>query len=241
MVVAAILAVYIVPSQADASAFEIGDTDTGTGLKLKAESMRLRAGDDVAWTRPALEAGWGFAEHFELIVGSGYGISELRDGRRHHGSHDLRLALKWRLQQESATSLSVALEPELILPTGDRGAGMSEDDKLLALPLRASRTFGRGRLTGQVAWLHALGAGESGWSAGLLYEYEVVRNLWLGAEALHETALGDDGQVSQRGSLGFRWQSQEAWMIFGGYGRSWRHDRDDAQTSVRLGVEYVFQ
>lgn len=241
MGIAAILAISAVPDHADASAYEVGDTDTGTGLKLKAESMRLRSGDEVAWTRPALEAGWGFAERFELAVGSGYGVSELRDGRRHHGSHDLRLALKWRVQHESTTSPGIALEPELIVPTGDRGAGMSGDDTLLALPLRVSRSFGRGRLTGQVAWLHAWRAGESAWSAGALYEYEVVRNLWLGAEALHDAALEDDRQVFQRGSLGFRWQSQGAWMVFGGYGRSWRHGGEGAQTSVRLGIEYVLQ
>lgn len=239
--VAAILAASIVPGNVDASSFEVGDTDVGSGLKLKAESVHLRSGDNVAWTRPVLEAGWGFADHFELAVGSGYGIAEFRDGRRHHGSHDLRLAVKWRLRQESATSLGMALEPELTLPTGDRGAGMSGDDTLLAFPLRASRSFGRGRLTGQVAWLHASRAGESAWSAGVLYEYEVARDLWLGAEALHDAALGDDGQVSQRGSLGFRWQSQGAWMLFGGYGRSWRPDGDGTQTSVRFGVEYVFQ
>lgn len=241
MAIASLLAVSIVPDHADASAFEVGDTDVGNGLKLKAESVRLRSGDDVAWTRPALEAGWGFADHFELAVGSGYGVAEFRDGRRHHGSHDLRLALKWRLRQESATSMGLALEPELILPTGDRDAGIGGDDTLLALPLRVSRSFGRGRLTGQVAWLHASRAGESAWSAGALYEYEVARNLWLGAEALHDAAMGDDGQVSQRGSLGFRWQSQGAWMLFGGYGRSWRHGGDGTQTSVRMGIEYVFQ
>lgn len=239
--VAAILTASIVPGHADASSFEVGDTDVGSGLKLKAESVRLRSGNDVAWTRPALEAGWGFADQFELTVSSGYGIAELRDGRRHHGSHDLRLALKWRLRQESDTSLGVALEPELTLPTGDRGAGISGDDTLLALPLRVSRSFGRGRLTGQVAWLHASRAGESAWSTGALYEYEVARDLWLGAEALHDAAMGDDGQVSQHGSLGFRWQSQGAWMLFGGYGRSWRHGGDGTQTLVRMGIEYVFQ
>lgn len=240
MAVAAILAASIVAGRAEASAFEVGDTDVGSGLKLKAESVHLRSGDDVAWTRPALEAGWGFADHFELVVGSGYGIAEFRDGRRHHGSHDLWLGLKWRLRQESAMSVGMALEPELVLPTGDRGAGMSGEDTLLALPLRVSRPFGRGRLTGQVSWLHASRAGDSAWSAGALYEYEAARNLWLGAEVLHDSALGQDGRVSQRGSLGFRWQSQGAWMLFGGYGRSWRHGGDGTQASVRLGVEYVF-
>lgn len=241
MAIAAILTGAIFPDHADASAFEVGDTDVGSGLKLKAESGRLRSGDDVTWTRPALEAGWGFADHFELTVGSGYGITKSRDERHRHGSHDLRLALKWRLRQESHTSLGVALEPELTLPTGDRGAGMSGDDTLLALPLRASRSSGRGRLTAQVAWLHASQAGESAWSAGALYEYEVAPNLWLGAEALHDAALGDDRQASQRGSLGFRWQSQGTWMLFGGYGRSWRHSGNGTQASVRLGIEYVFQ
>ena len=240
-IASSILIALIVPGHADASAFEVGDTDVGSGLKLKAESVRLRSGDDVAWTRPALEAGWGFADDFELALGSGYGIAEHRDGQRHYGSHDLRLALKWRLRQESATSLGIVLEPELTLPTGDRVAGMSGDDTLLALPLRVSRSFGRGRLTGQVAWLHASRAGESAWSAAALYEYEVAPDLWLGAEALHDAALGDDGQVFQRGSLGFRWQSQGAWMLFGGYGRSWRHGGDGTHSSVRMGIEYVFQ
>jgi hypothetical protein len=123
MAIASTLAVSIVPDRADASAFEVGDTDVGKGLKLKAESVRLRSGDDVAWTHPALEAGWGFADRFELAVGAGYGIAEFHDGRRHHGSHDLRLALKWKLRQESAMSMGLALEPELVLPTGD---GMAE-------------------------------------------------------------------------------------------------------------------
>lgn len=241
IVAASILAALVVPGRAYASAFEVGDTDVEAGFNLSAESMRLRSGDDTTWARPALEAGWGFAENFELAVGSGYGITEFRDERRSHGSHDLWLALKWRLREESATSLGMALEPELILPTGDQGAGMSENDTLLALPLRVSRSFGRGRLTGQLTWLHSSRAGKSAWSGGVLYEHEVAANLWLGAEALHDTALEDHGHVSQRGTLGFRWQPQEAWMIFGGYGRSWRHGEDDAQTSVRLGIEYAFQ
>lgn len=241
IVAASILALVVVPSRADASAFEVGDTDVEAGFNLSAEYIRLRSGDDITWARPALEAGWGFAEHFELAVGSGYGIAEFRDARRYHGSHDLWLALKWRLREESATSLGMALEPELILPTGDQGSGMSENDTLLALPLRVSRSFGRGRLTGQLTWLHSSRSGESAWSGGVLYEHEVAANLWLGAEALHDTALEDHGHLPQRGTLGFRWQLQEAWMIFGGYGRSWRHGKGDAQTSVRLGIEYAFQ
>lgn len=241
MPVALILAASIVPGCADASSFEVGDTDVGRGWKLKAESVHVRSGDDVTWTRPALEAGWGFADRFELAVGSGYGATKFRDEQRRHGSHDLRVALKWGLRQESDTSLGLALEPELTLPTGDRSAGTSGGDTLLALPLRVSRSSGRGRLTAQVAWLHASRAGDSAWSAGALYEYEVATNLWLGAEALHDAALDDDGRVFQRGSLGFRWQSRGAWMLFGGYGRSWRHDGNGAQASVRLGIEYVFQ
>lgn len=241
MAIAAILAASIVPDRVDASAFEVGDTDVGNGLKLKVESVRVRSGNDVTWTRPALEAGFGFADHFELAVGSGYGITKFRDEQRRHGSHDLRLALKWRLRQESDASLGLALEPEVTLPTGDRSAGTSGDDTLLALPLRVSRSSGRGRWTAQVAWLHASQAGESAWSAGALYEYEIAPSLWLGAEALHDAALGDDGQAFQRGSVGFRWQSQGAWMLFGGYGRSGRHGGNGTQASVRLGIEYVFQ
>lgn len=241
LALALILAVSTIPGHADASAFEVGDTDIGSGWKMKAESVRLRSGDDLIWMRPALEVGWGFADHLELAVGSGYGVAEFRDGWRHHGSQDLRLALKWGIRKESETSIGMALEPELILPTGDRSAGMSGEDTLLSLPLRVSRSWGRGRFTAQVAWLHASRAGESAWSTGALYEYEVAPDLWLGAEALHDAALGDDAQVFQRGALGLRWQSQGSWMLFGGYGRSWRHGGNGTQKLARFGLEYVFQ
>ncbi|MGH8026796.1 MAG: hypothetical protein ACREO0_08710 [Pseudoxanthomonas sp.] len=237
---AAFLSASTACGTAFADPFEIGGTDTEDGWSLEVESVRLRSGDEVVRTHPALALTWGFGERFELALGSGYGIAEFRRGQRRHGSHDLELAFKWTLRPESDTSAGIAIEPELSLPTGDGTAGMSEGDTLLELPLRVSRSFGHGSVTGQGSWLRARRSGKSAWSAGVLYEHQMARNLWLGAEALHEQSLDDGADASQRGSVGLHWQPHGQWEVFGGYRRSWRHGAGDVQSSVRLGMEFQF-
>lgn len=237
---AAFLSASTACGSAFADPFETGTTDTGDGWSLEVESVRLRSGDEVIRTHPALALTWGFGERFELALGSGYGIAEFRSGQRRHGSHDLELAFKWMLRRESDTSVGIAIEPGLSLPTGDRAAGMSEGDAVLELPLRVSGSFGHGRVTGQGTWLRARRSGKSAWSVGVLYEHEVARNLWLGAEALHEQDLDEGAGASRRGSVGFRWQPHGRWEVSGGYGRSWRHGAGELQSSVRLGMEFQF-
>ncbi|MEP6906816.1 MAG: hypothetical protein ABI858_02375 [Pseudoxanthomonas sp.] len=223
-----------------ADPFEVGGTDTRDGWALEVESVRLRSGDEVIHTHPALGLTLGFGKRFELAIGSGYGIAEFDGGERRSGSHDLELAFKWMLRPESYTSVGIAIEPELSVPTGDRAAGMGEGDTLLELPLRVSGSFGHGRVTGQGSWLHAKRSGKSAWSAGVLYEQQVARDLWLGAEAMHEQNLDAGADTSQRGSVGFRWQPHGQWEVSGGYRRSWRHGAGGVQSSVQLGIEFQF-
>jgi hypothetical protein len=237
---AAFLSASTACGTAFADPFEVGTTDTGDGWSLEVQSMRSRSGDEVIRTHPALALTWGFGERFELALGSGYGIAEFQGGQHRHGSHDLELAFKWMLRRETDTSAGIAIEPGLTLPTGDRAAGMSEGDTVLELPLRVSRLVGNGRVTGQVAWLHAGRSGKAAWTAGVLYEHEVARSLWLGAEVLHEQALDDGVDASGRGSVGFRWQAHAQWEVSGGYGRSWRHGAGEKQSSLRLGIELQF-
>lgn len=237
---AAFLSASTACGTAFADPFEVGATDTEDGWSLEVESVRLRSGDEVIRTHPAVTLTWGFGERFELALGSGYGSAEFQRGQRDHGSHDIELAFKWMLRRESDTSAGIAIEPGLNLPTGDRTAGMSEGDTVLELPLRVSGSFGHGRVSGQIAWLRAKRSGKSAWNAGVLYEHEVGRNLWLGAEALHEQGLDDGTGASQRGSVGFRWQPHGQWEMFGGYGRSWRHGAGEMQSSVRVGMEFQF-
>lgn len=223
-----------------AGTFEVGDTDTEDGWSLEVESVRVRSGDHVLRTHPAIELAWGFGGRFELTLGSGYGISGSGRRQRRHGGQDLALALKWALRKESDTSVGIAIEPALSLPTGDRGAGMSESEAVLEVPVRLSRTVGRGRWTGQAAWSRAMRSGDTGWITGVLYERQLTRTFTLGAEAIHEEAADGAGSTSQRGNVGVSWKPHRQWEVFGGVGKSWRHAPGEGQSSIRFGIKYQF-
>ncbi|PZQ33029.1 MAG: hypothetical protein DI562_02420 [Stenotrophomonas acidaminiphila] len=223
-----------------AGPFEVGDTDTEDGWSLEVESMRVRSGNHVSRTHPAIGLTWGFGERFELAFGSGYGISAFDNERRRHGAHDLELAFKWALREASDTSAGIAVEPALSLPTGDRGAGMSEEEAVLELPIRLSRMVGRGRWTGQAAWSTAMRSEEAAWSVGVLYERPVTRTVALGAEVIHEQVVDDAAGAVQRGNVGVSWAPHRQWEVSGRFGRSWRHPAGERQASIRIGIEYRF-
>ena len=223
-----------------ASAYEVGDTDIGAGWKVKLQVARLRSGDELGWSHPELVVGWGFADSLELAVGTGYGRVEAAGGPRRHGHHDARVALKWGIRQESPGTVGIAFEPDVTLPTGDRAAGTGGDGVELALPLRASRSFGRGRLTAQFAYLHAFADDERMLSLGVLYEHEVMAGLWAGAEVLHDHGLGEQRDRERRMAIGLRWQRSERLMLFGGYGKGLYPGDAEDSSSARIGIEYVF-
>lgn len=223
-----------------AGPFEVGDTETEDGWSLEVESVRVRSGDHVSRQHPVVALTWGFGERFELALESGYGISVPRTGQRRHGAHDLELTFKWALRGESATSAAIAIEPGLSFPTGDRGAGMSEDEAVLEVPVRLSRTVGRGRWTGQATGSTTLRSQETAWSVGVLYERPVTRTVTLGAEAIHEQVVDDAARAVQRGSLGVSWTPHRRWEFSGRAGRSWRHPAGEGQTTIRFGIEYQF-
>ncbi len=223
--------------RAAARAYEIGGTGTGSGFKVKAQSIRARAGHDVHWSRPALEVGWGFAPGMEAAPGTGYGIADGHGGHRLHGSHDMKLALKCELPDVLPASLDWAVEPEIALPTGSRSAGMGGEDTDIAVPLRVSRQQELMLATAQLAWVKTPGE-DAGWSAGALVECETAPALWLGQELLHEAPVPTE--TFRRGSLGFRWEHSPRLLVFGALGRSWRRSADDEEHSVRVGFEYAF-
>ncbi|GGD52462.1 hypothetical protein [Pseudoxanthomonas indica] len=231
-----LMTTLLLPLPVLASSYEVGDADTGKGVKFKAQVSYLRNESEESWARPALEFGWGFAQRFELTAGSGYGLSNVHDGDEVTGHEGLRLAMKWRFLGDLDQSFKAAIEPELILPTGSRSLRGGDDRTLLTLPLRASKEFERTLLTGQIAWQRPLGSDETFWSVGGLAEYQAVPGLWLGAEIIHEESNSQQGKF-QRGNVGFRWEVGENWSLFGALGRSFSHNEDGVHTYGRLGFE----
>jgi hypothetical protein len=237
----AVLAAAIAPAWS--SPFEVGDADTGSGLKLQAHAAYARSDAGVAWTRPALNAGWGFAETFEITFGVGYGIDEPHAGHPQQGRQDASLALKWRLRDEDEDGQGVAwaIEPAVSLPTGDREAGMGGEELQLALPLRVSNRIGRSRIIGQLGYSRALETGRSTLGIAALYEYRVAPDWVLGLEVLHDGSPDRDTDDHLRANAGLRWEAPRGWQLFGSLGRSRATAGEPAQTMVRAGIEYAFE
>lgn len=238
----AVLAATIAPAWS--SSFEVGDADIGNGLKLQAHAVYARSDAGVAWTRPALNVGWGFAEAFEVAIGVGYGIDEPRSGSSRQGRQDASLALKWRLHDEDEDGQGVAwaIEPAISLPTGDRKAGMGGEELQLALPLRASKRIGGSRIIGQVGYSHALETGRSTLGVAALYDYWIAHDWALGLEVLHDRLMGRDlGTHHLRANAGLRWEAPRGWQLSAALGRSRAADGEPAQTLARVGIEYAFE
>lgn len=240
-IVGAILAATISPAWS--SSFEVGDADTGNGLKLQVHASYARSDAGVAWTRPALSVGWGYAEVFEIAFGAGYGIEQPRDGRRQQGPQDASVALKWRFHEEGEDGQGVAwaIEPAISLPIGDRKAGMGGEELQLALPLRASNRIGRARIIGQLGYSHALETGRSVLGIAALYEYQIAPDWVRGLEVLHDRLLERDTSDHLRANAGLRWEVPRGWQLSGSLGRSRAAGAEPAQTTARVGIEYAFE
>lgn len=240
-IVGALLAATISPAWS--SSFEVGDADTGNGLKLQAHAAYARSDMGVAWTWPALNVGWGFAEAFEVTMSVGYGIDEPRTGPSQQGRQDASLALKWRLHDEDENGQGVAwaIEPAISLPTGDRKAGMGGEELQLALPLRASNRIGRSRIIGQLGYFHALETGGAALGVAALYEYWVAPDWVLGLEVLHDRSLDRVTGDHLRANAGLRWEAPRGWQLSAALGRSRAAHGEPAQTMARIGIEYAFE
>lgn len=233
----------LVPATGFCVSYEIGDAEVIDRFKLESIITYERAPFEKVWERPSLEFGVGINERVEVVVGSGYGVTHLADGGRHRGARDAWMAVKWRMVDEDDASgmPAIAIEPEWIAPTGDRGAGMSDEHASWALPVRAVKHVGNSRWTGQVSYSQVVGHNERGLTYGGLYEYQITPTFSMGTEVLHDAAIATAAGRQVRANVGFRWNPIESVEVHGLVGRAVARGGDgDSMTVFRFGAEYVF-
>lgn len=243
--VVALLAALLIPLTTPVAwcgSYEIGDADVVKTFKIDGLVTYERTGGIQVWRRPALSFGMGLTDTIELNMGSGYGIVSPRHGDHRSGIHDAFVALKWRLGDEdpSGRRPAFAIEPEVVLPTGNRHAGMSDGVTSLVLPARVSKHYGNVRLTWQVSYSHVLSRSEDVLSYGLLYEYVMSSQLSVGMEVLNDVPLHAAGNRHWHGNAGVRWNPVANIEVHGLLGRAWQPPGGDTSTIARMGVEYQF-
>lgn len=231
------------PITAQASPFEIGDTDAGKGFRIQSHVAHARSNEETSWAHPAVDFGWGLSDRLELNLSTGYGAIKPRGSERLHGGHDIQLALKWQLaaEDESRARPALAIEPALSLPMGGSAAGMSSGGVVLVLPLRASRQLGSSRVIGQLSYSRDYAAQASLLGYGVLYEYQLSPRLALGAELLGDAPLQQGMRHVHRGHVGIRWKPDQRWEIFGLLGRSLARSGHPPVSVFKLGAEYAFE
>ena len=155
-------------------------------------------GNDFAGAT-GVELNYGAARDVQITVGLPVDFQHDDEGSR-WGAGDFRLSVKYRIWNDEAAGLQIAVFPSVTLPTGTNGMGA---DRVTGfLPVWIQKDYGPWSVFGGGGYAINPGLGNRDfWSGGLAVTRKFGARLVLGVEAKREGADTDDGHAST--SLGF--------------------------------------
>lgn len=186
-----------------AGIYEVDDTAIAEGPELEVQLFTRSDGAAREWLLPGIGLNGRFSERLEWSLASGHALQQ-HNGRDRHAADDIALGLKWLFHDRGEDGgISLALHPELSLPTSNRARGISDGAFGLALPLRLSATRGQHRITGLIGLERRIGRDSDQVEVGLLNEYLVSETLSFGLEFIAAAPRHEPGAREWRGNLGF--------------------------------------
>lgn len=222
-----------------AGVYSVDDNDTAQGLEVKAKVYSERSGDQQKWRLPGLGVSGRLTDNLEWGVSGGYGMIEADGQTTAHGWRDLSAAIKWRfLAPASDDGISMGIEPELSLPTGDAGAGVGKGATSFELPLRISGLFGRIRVTGQISAERVFGRDDDSASAGVLTEYKASERWSLGFELVADAPCRHLRDYTLRADAGFSWKPNHHFKLGVLGGHSLAMSSGAPETVFRMELKY---
>ncbi|PZU18550.1 MAG: hypothetical protein DI589_24315 [Shinella sp.] len=232
---------FLLGSAASALAgpYETGSTSTAKGIKLKSSVQLKHMADKDSWVLPKFGVGGPLADNLELSVGTGYGRIQRSGGRDEGGLRDLSVGLKWRVRDEDASGPALAIEPELSLPTGDRGSGIGKGVYAVELPLRVSRSYAQLRLTGELSVQRSFGRDADQIGSGVLLEYLPTPRWSCGLELVADAPSDDPGARHVRLNIGTKQKIGRHWEWHGLVGRSLDNPQGGPASTFKMALEYL--
>ena len=203
------------------------DTGTqGTGhwqLEINTDHTRERDAGETAWERGlGMALTYGVNENLDISIGLPWLHLKASDGTRERGVGDTTVLAKWRLY-DNDTGWSLALRPEITLPSGSQSRGLGAGRSTAALTAISSLDMG------PVTWLANAGVRYNNnraderttlWAASTAVLYNVTPQ-WTLAADLGASRAADRSQRTERyGLLGAIYHANEDLDLDIGWRRS---------------------
>ena len=157
--------------------------------------------------------------HLHLAVPVAY--TAPRGGSRHLGLGDIELGMKIRLIHESEQLPQVGIYPAVEAPTGRSSNSLGNGRAQVFLPLWIQKSFHEWTIYGGAGYGINPGAGHQNWNfEGVVLQRRVLKNLSLGTEIYHRSALETDGRADTAINVGATFDFNENHHLLFSLGRS---------------------
>lgn len=168
-------------------------------IPLPCERVTLDFHSDLAQTKtgsivrsPAVRAGIGVFEDFQLYGNFPATLNAPKHGENHYGYGDVGLGFKYRIVRETDTLPTVSFYPKLIFPSGDNQKGLGNKTWAGRFPLWLQKRWGKWSVTtGGGVYINPAKNKHNYPLGGLLVQYQITKYFMLGNEIYGEGKTSD--------------------------------------------------
>jgi hypothetical protein len=166
-------------------------------------SQHIQTSGGWSGTAPHIELNYGVITNVQLHLIAPLAYDALKNDTAHYGYGDTELGVKFRFIQETPCFPQVGIFPLLEAPTGDSSRGLGSGQWQAFLPMWLQKSFGDWTIYGGGGYGINPGVGNQNWGfVGAVIEYQVLKNVMIGGEVYHRTAMEDGGQGDTAFNLG---------------------------------------
>ena len=170
------------------------------------------AHDSIGWTgtAPHIEVNYGAAPDLQLHVIAPLSFSAPRGGPFQYGYGDTELGVKYRFVRETASRPQIGEFILLEVPSGDTNRGLGAGHLQVFLPIWIQKRLGRWLMYGGGGyWLMTGTQSQHWWNFGYVLQYQIRKNLALGAEMFHITPKDLNTSAETRFNIGMVYDFSE--------------------------------
>lgn len=177
---------------------------------------------DATGTFPHFELNYGAAPNLQLHLLAPMSYNQPIGGVNAYGYGDTELGVKYRFVQETKSQPMIGVFPLIEAATGNPRLGLGNGECQFFLPVWIQKTWGNWSSYGGGGYWSDPGPGNhSYWWFGWQGQYQLTKQLALGAEAFHATTNGPtvDGSPTDGFNVGAVYDFNEGHHLLASVGR----------------------
>lgn len=220
------------PEPVDLGHWEVYGFSAGT--HVQGDSSGVLAGTEV---------NYGAAPNLQLHIIVPLAYDDPRGGSTQVGIGDVELGAKYRFitPGEKDWFPQVGVFPLIELPAGDPDRGLGTGKTRVFLPVWLQKDMGDWTTYGGGGyWINPGPGNKDYWFTGWLLQRQVTKQLAIGAELFHDTAMTVGGRDSSGFNVGGVYDITEHYHLLFSAGRGLQDARDTNQFSYYLALQKTF-